>query len=147
MQELLDLRRSLEEGRYADAIFIIDEMDEMAKDDKINKIGSYMVILLIHIIKHHAEKRMTRSWRNSILNALDQIHQSNKRRSAGGMYMNAEELRAVLEENFKPSLRRASEEVFEGQFDTKELARMIDAEAIKAEALEYILNGYPESEE
>ena len=47
----------------------VEEMEEMAKDDKINKIYSFTVIMLLHLIKKHAEKRTTRSWEYSIWNA------------------------------------------------------------------------------
>jgi hypothetical protein len=46
-------------------------MDEMSRDDKINKIISYMRVLLIHLIKQAVEKRSTRSWEDSIEDALD----------------------------------------------------------------------------
>jgi hypothetical protein len=142
MDELLMLRRSIEEGRYNDALTIIGEMDEMAKDDKINKIGSYMVILLLHLLKVHAEKRMTRSWRTSILNALSGIKKSNKRRIAGGEYMSEQELRAALDENFDEALRDAASEAFGGLYDETELVVMIDIAQVKEQALRFIVEGY-----
>jgi Domain of unknown function DUF29 len=147
MEEILELRRSVEEGRYNDALTLIGEMEEMAKEDKINKIGSYIVILLIHCIKNHAEKRMTRSWRNSILNALDAITETNTRKLSSGFYMNQQDVRNEIEHKFPQALRRASEETLDGKYEGRELAQLIDTEAIKAQALDYILNGYPESED
>ena len=85
MDEILELRKSINEGRYADALHIIDELEEMAKDDKLDKIFSYMQILLIHLIKQNAENRTTRSWDNSIKHSLYQIERVNKRRKSGGI--------------------------------------------------------------
>jgi len=147
MEELLELRSAVEAGRYNDALLIIQEMEDIVRDDKITKIGSYMVILLIHLIKSHAEGRMTRSWRNSILNALSSIEKANKRRSSGGTYMTASELQATLEENFADALRRASEEAFGGVYTAKQLAERVQIAAIKEQAMDYILNGMPESED
>jgi hypothetical protein len=147
MEEILELRRSVEEGRYNDALMLIGEMEEMAKEDKINKIGSYIIVLLIHCIKSHAEQRITRSWRNSILNALDAIVETNVRKSGNGMYMNYQDLQNEIERKFPQALRRASEETLDGKYEVRELRQLIDAEAIKAQALDYILNGYPESED
>jgi Domain of unknown function DUF29 len=140
MDEILELRQCIEQGRYQDALHIIDEMDEMAQDDKINKIGSYIVILLIHLIKRAAEKRETRSWRNSILNALTKIRQVNKRRSSGGTYMSADALREAIEEHFEEALRNAAEEAFEGMYAEDELLLLLDAEAVKDEAFRLILS-------
>lgn len=112
MDEILELRKSINEGRYADALHIIDELEEMAKDDKLDKIFSYMQILLIHLIKQNAELRTTRSWDNSIKHSLYQIERVNKRRKLGGDYMNTDELFDNLAEAFVLSLDQAAEEAF-----------------------------------
>jgi Domain of unknown function DUF29 len=147
MEEILELRRSVEEGRYNDALTLIGEMEEMAKEDKINKIGSYIVILLIHLIKQHAERHTTRSWTISVENAIDAIHETNGRRKANGMYMNQEQFREAIDQKFQSALKRASLEAFGGAYTAKHLATLLNADAVKAQALEYILNGYPESED
>jgi hypothetical protein len=87
MEELFALRAALEEHRYADAFAILGELEEMSKDDKIEKIYSYMVILLLHLIKQHAEQRTTRSWELSIYESVKKIRRINKRRKSGGYYL------------------------------------------------------------
>lgn len=61
MEELLELKQLLHEGRLDEALQLVNELEEMSLSDKINKIDSYGVILLIHLIKQNAEKRSTRS--------------------------------------------------------------------------------------
>ena len=68
--EIHALRQAIEAGDYTQALWLIDEMDEMSRDDKINKIISYMRVLLIHLIKQAVEKRSTRSWEDSIEESL-----------------------------------------------------------------------------
>ena len=85
--EIHALRQAIEAGDYTQALWLIDEMDEMSRDDKINKIISYMRVLLIHRIKQAVEKRSTRSWEDSIEESLDSIAATNKRRSSGGYYL------------------------------------------------------------
>ena len=92
MEELLELKTLLTEGKVSDALALVDEMTEMSKDDKINKISSYAKILLLHLIKQQAEKRSTRSWDLSIENAVDEIQKINRRRKAKGTYLSDEEL-------------------------------------------------------
>ena len=48
MYEIEELRKKIEARDYIGALQIIDEIDEMSKEDKLNKIYSYMVILLLH---------------------------------------------------------------------------------------------------
>lgn len=140
MEELYELRSYIEQGRYTDALVLLGEMEEMSRDDKINKIGSFLEILLLHLIKRHAEKRTTRSWDVSIRNAVTQIDFVNKRRKAGGYYLEIDELRRAIDERFQNALRSASLESFEGVYDATQLAEMIDETAIKAEALRLLLH-------
>jgi len=83
MEELLELRELLVGGNISDALLLVEEMTEMSKDDKLNKIFSFSIILLLHLIKQSAEKRSTRSWEIAIANSVKQIQRSNKRRKAG----------------------------------------------------------------
>ena len=55
MEELFELKAHIEQGRYIEALTLIGEMEEMGRDDKINKVRSFTVILLLHLIKKHAE--------------------------------------------------------------------------------------------
>ncbi|MCU0341499.1 MAG: DUF29 domain-containing protein [Spirosomaceae bacterium] len=140
MEELEALRKMVEAHDYSAALALIDEMDEMAKDDKIVKINSYLKVLLIHLIKKQAEKRTTKSWERSIRNAKEGIQDSNKRRSSKGFYLKPEELAEAIDETFSKALTDAADEAFEGAYPAKILSEMIDEEAIKKEALDLILN-------
>jgi pentatricopeptide repeat protein len=42
MEELVELRAHIEQGRYAEALSLIGEMEEMSRDDKRHKIGSFL---------------------------------------------------------------------------------------------------------
>ena len=84
MEELYELRGYVEQGKYSEALNLIGEMEEMSRDDKINKIESFFEILLLHLIKSQAENRSTRSWEVSIRNSVRSIIRSNRRRKAGG---------------------------------------------------------------
>ena len=140
MEELEALRKLVEEHDYNAALILINEMDEMAKDDKINKIESYIRILLIHIIKQQAEKRSTLSWENSIDYSLDGIGATNERKKSGGHYLQDEEIQHSIERILPSAIKWAAKEAFGGAFNAKILSEMIDNEAIKQEALDKILN-------
>jgi hypothetical protein len=147
MEELLELRHHIEQGRTSEALFLVDELTEMAKEDKINKIESFMVILLMHLIKSHAEKKMMASWQRSMRFAVNEIQKSNKRRESGGHYLSPTELTEHLTEQMPFALREAAAEAFGGAYSHKHIATMIDAEAVKQEALNYILHGIPDDDE
>jgi len=140
MTELEDLRNFIEKGRYGDALSLVREMEEMSREDKINKIYSFMVVLLVPLIKEEAEGRTTRSWERSIYNALQGIRITNKRRKSGGCYLKADELETVCEEAWPHALREASYEAFEGRYDVGELAGKVDPPPIRKRALGLVLD-------
>ncbi len=140
MEELYELRAYIEQGKYPEALVLLGEMEEMSHEDKINKIGSFLVILLLHLIKKQAEKRTTRSWETSIQNALDEIAFTNKRRKAGGYHLGREELQEAIAERYGLALRSAALEAFGGLYEARKLAELVDQDQIKAEALQLILD-------
>jgi hypothetical protein len=138
MEELLELRQHILAQRYEDALDLLSEMEEMSREDKINKIYSYAVILLLHLIKQEAEQRTTRSWDLSIRESARQITRINKRQKAGGYYLQLEEVRTLLAEAYQSALERASLEAFEGMYDEKMLALKTDQNKVLAKAVEII---------
>ncbi len=144
MEELMELKTYIEQKDYAAALQLIGEMEEMSRDDKINKTVSFLEILLIHLIKQAAENRTSRSWELSIANAVGHIQQTNKRRKAGGLYLTEDDLRDAINEAYPMALRRAAAEAFEGIFTAKELAAKIHVAEIKEKTLEMILHDLPQ---
>ncbi len=69
-QELTDLRASILEGRYSDALAIVDELEGMSKKEILRKIKAFLKILIVHLIKNQVEKRLTNSWAASIRNSI-----------------------------------------------------------------------------
>ncbi len=139
MEEIFELKKYIENQQYAEALNLIGEMEEMSRDDKINKVESYMEVLLVHLIKQSAEKRTTRSWNASMRNAVEAIYRTNKRRKAGGFYLTEEELTEAVDEIFDTALIHASLEAFGGAYNETELEERIDREKLKQEAMGLIL--------
>ena len=139
MDELAELRTLLEIGRIEEALLLVDELEEMSREDKINKISSYMRILLIHLIKQQAEQRRTRSWEVSIKESVRQINRTNSRRKAAGVYLSREELRDELEDVYDLALERAALEAFGGVYSVEDIATRVSRTQIVEEALTYIV--------
>ena len=144
MDELAELRTLLETGRIEEALLLVDELDEMSREDKINKISSYMRVLLIHLIKQQAEQRRTRSWEVSIKEAVRQINRTNSRRKAAGVYLSREELRGELEDVYDLALERAALEAFGGVYAVEDIAARVSRAQVLEEALAHITGEPPE---
>mgnify|MGYP000002789571 CR=1 FL=1 len=145
MEELYTLKELLLKGDVQGAIAIVEELEEMSRDDKINAIASFAVILLLHLIKQQTENRTTRSWEVSIRNSVLEIQKKNKRRRAGGVYLQPEELRLALEEAYPAAINKASLEVEEGRYEPEELEQMVNKEDILNLAMILILPPEPTS--
>lgn len=139
MEELLELKELLHQGKVAEALIIVEELEEMSKIDKLNKIFSYAIILLLHLIKKMAEKRTTKSWETSIFNSVKQIQRSNQRRKAKGTYLTEEELLETIHDAYESALRQAAIEAFEGSYEAEEISEMVDREEIVKTAIDLIL--------
>ena len=99
MNELQELREKIEQQDYQGALLIVNELEEMSVDDKLNKIYSYVVILLVHLIKQEAEQKTTSSWNRSIYNSVKYINKTNKRRRSGGYYASNDVLWEIIDED------------------------------------------------
>jgi len=140
MEELLELRACLEQHRYAEALNLVAAMEEMSREDKINKIGSFIKIMLLHLIKRHAEQRSTRSWDTSIKNAVYEIYRTNRRRKASGFYATMEDVCELIDEVYPYALSYAAIEAFEGRYEAEELEALVDPKAVRQEAYQLLVD-------
>ncbi|MEA5617366.1 DUF29 family protein [Cronbergia sp. UHCC 0137] len=144
MEELLELKQLLLGGNIQSALLLVEEMTEMSKDDKLNKISSFAKILLLHLIKRQAEKKTTRSWDVSIENAVYEIQKTNRRRKAGGNYLLMEELHEAISDAYQVALSSASAEAFGGCYTMEQIGNMVDRTAIIDQAMSLILGNNQE---
>lgn len=139
MEELITIKELLHQGKIPEALELVEELEEMSKSDKLNKIFSYGVILLLHLIKKIAENRTTKFWETSIFNSVKQIQRTNKRHKAKGSYLTEEELEETLQDAYESALRGASLEAFEGIYEAEQLNAMVNCEEIIQVAMDLIL--------
>ena len=125
-QELTDLRNSILEGRYDDALFIVDELESMSKEDKINKIKSYLVRIMVHLIKNQIEKRLNNSWAASITDSIAEIKTTNLKDNKTSYYIKEEDWAILLEEAMGRAIRLAAVEVQGGKLRPPQVSAMID---------------------
>ena len=135
MEELLEMRQMLQAGRYPEALALATEIEDMGRKGLTHNIGSYLQVLLVHLIKQQAEQRTTNSWDVSIRNAAFEINDLNARPSERGVYMTDEEIRSLLAHVWPNAVRRASLEVDGGRHSERELAQLLDFTLIQERAL------------
>lgn len=125
-QELIDLRNSILERRYADALAIVDELDWSSKKATIRYIKSFLARMLIHLIKNQVEQRLTNSWVASISDSLLQIQDLNLQDNKTSHYVKLDEWESMLEDAFAAAIRPASVEVLNGRLRPAQLSEMLN---------------------
>ncbi|AFZ24318.1 protein of unknown function DUF29 [Cylindrospermum stagnale PCC 7417] len=145
-QELIDLKNSILEGRYADALVIVDELEGMSTKAILRQIKSYLRILLIHLIKNHLELRLTNSWAASIRNAIREIKEANFKDNKNSYYINQDEWEIFIEEEvIEDAIADASLEVMNGVYSQFQLAEIVDRTQLMQTALSFLTLTYSQS--
>jgi hypothetical protein len=126
--------------KYERAIAIVEELEEMGRQDKINNLESFLVILLIHLIKIQVEKRVTRSWRSSIVNSLREIQKRNKL-GKKSHYIKSGEWQEHFQAIYGDAIFQAADETF-GGIEIKQLKSLINLPSLQNTALELLETTY-----
>ncbi|ACB51901.1 hypothetical protein cce_2553 [Crocosphaera subtropica ATCC 51142] len=141
-QELIELRQYINEGRYEQALEIIDDLEEMSKKAILEKIKTFLIRLLIHLIKNQVEQRLTNSWAVSIRDSLLKIQSLNLKDNNKSYYIKEEDWDDYLDEGLEDAIFAASVEVFEGQYNPFQLQEHLNAEQLKKIAYELLKMTY-----
>jgi Domain of unknown function DUF29 len=145
-QELIDLRASILEGRYSDALALVDELEGMSKKEILRRIKAFLKILIIHLIKNHIEQRLTNSWAASIRNSILEIQELNLKDNRNSYYVNSEEWVNLIEEDvIEKAIADASDEVMNGQFTRSQLSEMLNRPQILQIAIRLLALTYTHS--
>ncbi len=145
LQELEALKKSIVEERVTDALTLIEELDGMSRKSVIRTIKSYLVRLLVHLLKNQVEQRLTNSWVASIRGSIFEIQDLNLQDNKSSYYLKPDEWDEYLEAAFQTALYEAASEIFGGKFTAKEIAAKVEEEKVKEIALKMIRASYNSS--
>lgn len=129
-QELIDLRTSILEGRYEDALSLVDELEWMSQQGILLNIQSFVLRLILHLIKNQVEQRLTNSWAASISDSIRKIHKLNLKQNKTSYYIKPDEWDEILEEEFESAIDAASVEVHQGAYSPFQLLDMVNKSEI-----------------
>ncbi len=142
VQELINLRQSIVEGRYQDALELIDELEGMSKQAILRNIESFLVRLLIHLIKNQVEQRLTNSWAASISDSVRQIRKLNLKDNKKSYYIRPDDWEEYVEEAFEVAILEASIEVSGGIYTPVQLEEIVNQEQVIEIAMSLIAMTY-----
>ena len=128
--ELEQLREFILQKDFLSALYIVDELEEMSRDDKIGKIESFVDVALVHLIKKFVENRMTASWLASINNSVERINKVNNRRPTQNSLLDKSQMREIVDSEFDLCVETAALQIFEGRMTKQEILNKVDRSAI-----------------
>ena len=137
-QELIDLRNSIVEQRYTDALAIVDELEGMSKQAILRNIESFLVRLMIHLIKNQVEQRLTNYWAASIESSILEIKKLNLKENKKSYYLNIDEWVEILEDSIESAIRPASLEIMNGKLQRQQISQMLNKPQLILTATELI---------
>lgn len=140
MEEIIELKQLIINHDWEKSLAIIEELEAIGRQDKINNLESFLVILFIHLIKIKAEKRVTKSCRNSIINSLLEIQKRNHL-GKKSHYIKQNDWEDSFLQSLPIALIKASEKVF-GGIDLDELVGLIDQQTLKEQTFELLNQTY-----
>ena len=98
----------------------------MSKEQILQKIESFLVGLLVHLIKNHVEQRLTNSWAASMLDSVIKIQRLNLKTNKTSYYINQADWDAYLEDAFEDAIFEACIEVSEGAYKPRQLKEVVN---------------------
>jgi superfamily II helicase len=125
-QELTDLRAFILEGRYEDALSLVDELEGMSKKAILQNIENFLSRMLNHLIKNQIEQRLTNSWSASIRDSLLKIQSLNFKENKSFFYINQDEWESCLENSFEDAIFAASVKFLNGNYTPFKLQEMVN---------------------
>jgi hypothetical protein len=121
-QELIDLRNSILEKRYTEALAIVDELEGMSRREILRNIQAFVKVLLIDFIFNQIEKRLTNSWAASIHNSTSETEKLNLKENKKSYYFNQNEWFTYIQDEIERAIRDASVEVLNSVYTPFQLA-------------------------
>ncbi len=125
-QELIDLKSSILEGRYDDALLLVDELEGMSKQAILLNIELFLVRMLVHLIKNQLEERLINSWVASIADSILRIKKLNLKDNKTSHYIQIDEWEPFFEEVIEAAIAPASVEVLNGRFNPIHVSERVD---------------------
>lgn len=129
-QELFDLKQSILEGRYEDVLNLVDELEGMSQQAILHNIESYLIRLIVHLLKKQIENRLTNYWVASISDSILKIKKLNLKDNKVSYYIKSDEWQPFLEEAIEAAIAPTSVEALNGQLTPMQLSERIDRNQI-----------------
>ncbi len=129
-QELFQLRLCILEGRYQDALAIIDQLEWVGNQQILLTIENFLVRLLIHLVKNYVEEKLTNAWAAGILDSVIKIYKLNMKDNKSSFYINQNDWKIYLTDVFEDAVFAASVEVANGAYKPHQLRDILHKDQI-----------------
>ncbi|NJM45053.1 MAG: hypothetical protein HC860_01935 [Alkalinema sp. RU_4_3] len=144
-QQLMDLRNSLLDGRYEDAITMLDCLEASNRRTMLHQIEHNLVRFVLPLIQSQIEQQITNHLVADLWQSLRNIQKLNRGDSQPTHYINEDEWAPYIEEAIEDAIRPAAVLVCGGIYSPSSLSEQLDRTLVTLMAQDFLRLTYTNS--
>jgi hypothetical protein len=144
-QQLMDLRNSLLDGRYEDAITLLNTLEASNRRTMLHQIEHNLVRFVLPLIQSQIEQQITNRLVAELWQAIRNIQKLNRGDSQPTYYINEDEWAPYIEEAIEDAIRPAAALVCGGIYSPTALSEQLDRTLVTLMAQDFLRLTYNSS--
>jgi hypothetical protein len=144
-QQLMDLRNSLLDGRYEDAITLLDALEASNRRTMLHQIEHNLVRFVLPLIQNQIEQQVTNPLVADLWQAIRNIQKLNRGDSQPTYYINEDEWAPYIEEAIEDAIRPAAALICGGIYSNSALSEQLDRTLVTLMAQDFLRLTYTNS--
>jgi hypothetical protein len=144
-QQLMDLRNSLLDGRYEDAITLLNTLEASNRRTMLHQIEHNLVRFVLPLIQSQIEQQITNRLVAELWQAIRNIQKLNRCDSQPAYYINEDEWAPYIEEAIEDAIRPAAALVCGGIYSSRTLSEQLDRTLVTLMAQDFLRLTYTNS--
>ncbi len=144
-QQLMDLRNSLLDGRYEDAITLLDCLEASNRRTMLHQIEHNLVRFVLPLIQNQIEQQVTNTLIADLWQSIRNIQKLNRGDSQPAHYISEDEWAPYIEEAIEDAIRPAAALVCGGIYSPSTLSEQLDRTLVTLMAQDFLRLTYTNS--
>lgn len=141
MEELMTIKSLLLEGDIQSALVLVEELEQMTRQDIINQLRSLGVILLRQLIQQQTVNKINSPLvETEIQKTVLELQELQKQLNGVDDSFIQKQFLQVLEIAYPSAVDQASSELAQGRYDAEDLETMINRDKIVQQALQLVFS-------
>jgi uncharacterized membrane protein YheB (UPF0754 family) len=137
-QQLMDLKNCLLDGRYEDAVTILDSLEASNRRAIIHRIEHNLIRFVIPLIQSQIEQQVTNALVSELWQSIRNIQKLNRCETQPTHYISEDEWAPYIEEAIEDAIRPASVLISGGIYSARQLNEHLDRTLVTLMAQDFL---------